>query len=95
MGRNTVERDGVSVTHAARIVLVGTMNPEEGELRPQLLDRFGLTVEVAAPREPSPRAEVVRRRMAFDADPAAFASRFSDEQEALRRRIATARARVA
>ncbi len=95
MGRNTVERDGVSVTHAARIVLVGTMNPEEGELRPQLLDRFGLTVEVAAPRDPSPRAEVVRRRMAFDADPAAFAARFGDEQEALRQRIATARARVA
>ena len=72
MGRSTVERDGVSVAHAARFVLVGTMNPEEGELRPQLLDRFGLTVEVAAPRDPQLRAEVVRRRLAFDADPAAF-----------------------
>ncbi|GAA2485600.1 magnesium chelatase subunit D family protein [Terrabacter carboxydivorans] len=92
MGRNTVERDGVSVSHAARIVLVGTMNPEEGELRPQLLDRFGLTVEVAAPREPGLRAEVVRRRLAFDADPAAFVARFEDDQEALRRRIAQARA---
>ena len=91
MGRNTVERDGVSVSHAARIVLVGTMNPEEGELRPQLLDRFGLTVEVAAPREPALRAEVVRRRLAFDADPAAFVARFEDDQEALRRRIAEAR----
>ena len=70
MGRATVERDGVSVVHAARFVLVGTMNPEEGELRPQLLDRFGLTVEVAAPREPALRTEVVRRRLAFDADPA-------------------------
>ena len=69
MGRSTVERDGVSVSHAARFVLVGTMNPEEGELRPQLLDRFGLTVEVAAPRDPALRAEVVRRRMAYDADP--------------------------
>ena len=60
-GRATVERDGVSVTHPARFVLVGTMNPEEGELRPQLLDRFGLAVEVAAPRDPQARAEVVRR----------------------------------
>src|SRR3954471_14541704 len=94
MGRSTVERDGVSVSHAARIVLVGTMNPEEGELRPQLLDRFGLTVEVAAPREPALRAAVVRRRLAFDADPAAFAARFEGDQDALRERIAEARSRV-
>ncbi|MGO4597016.1 VWA domain-containing protein [Terrabacter sp. 2RAF25] len=94
MGRNTVERDGVSVSHAARVVLVGTMNPEEGELRPQLLDRFGLTVEVAAPREPALRAEVVRRRLAFDADPAAFVARFEPDQQALRARIADARSRV-
>src|SRR5207244_8148311 len=59
LGTNYVERDGVSVRHAARFLLVGTMNPEEGELRPQLLDRFGLTVEVVAPREPELRAEVV------------------------------------
>ena len=72
-GRSTVEREGVSVSHASRIVLIGTMNPEEGELRPQLLDRFGLTVEIAAPRDPELRAEVVRRRMAFDADPGHFA----------------------
>ena len=72
-----VERDGVSVRHAARFLLVGTMNPEEGELRPQLLDRFGLTVEAAAPRDPAPRAEVVRRRLAYDADPAAFAGRLA------------------
>lgn len=94
MGRNTVERDGVSVSHAARVVLVGTMNPEEGELRPQLLDRFGLTVEVAAPREPALRAEVVRRRLAFDAHPAAFVARFEADQQALRARIADARSRV-
>ncbi|MFD2419529.1 putative cobaltochelatase [Amycolatopsis pigmentata] len=75
MGRSTVEREGVSVSHAARFVLIGTMNPEEGELRPQLLDRFGLTVEVAASREPDQRAEVVRRRLAYDADPDAFAAR--------------------
>ncbi|GAB3712526.1 putative cobaltochelatase [Mariniluteicoccus flavus] len=90
MGRATVERDGVSVSHAARMVLVGTMNPEEGELRPQLLDRFGLTVEVAAPREPGLRAEVVRRRLDFDADPATFVAAYADAQEALRDRIRTA-----
>ncbi|QSR27073.1 magnesium chelatase [Nocardioides aromaticivorans] len=94
MGRSTVERDGVSVEHAARFVLVGTMNPEEGELRPQLLDRFGLTVEVAAPRDPALRAEVVRRRMAYDADPAAFAERYADAEAALRGRIADAQALV-
>ncbi|MFC8501348.1 magnesium chelatase subunit D family protein [Pedococcus sp. NPDC057267] len=87
MGRNTVERDGVSMSHAARIVLVGTMNPEEGELRPQLLDRFGLTVEVAASREPSERAEVVRRRLAFDADPDTFSGSYAAEQAVLRDRI--------
>jgi len=91
MGRNTVERDGVSVSHAAWIVLVGTMNPEEGELRPQLLDRFGLTVEVAASREPAERVEVVRRRLAFDADPDAFAGTYEARQSALRERIAAAR----
>ncbi|HVK30771.1 MAG TPA: magnesium chelatase subunit D family protein [Nocardioides sp.] len=94
MGRSTVERDGVSVEHAARFVLVGTMNPEEGELRPQLLDRFGLTVEVAAPREPALRAEVVRRRMAYDADPAGFTERYADAETALRTRIADAQALV-
>lgn len=95
MGRATVERDGVSMTHEARFVLVGTMNPEEGELRPQLLDRFGLTVEVAAPRDPAVRAEVVRRRMAYDADPIGFATRYADAEAALCERIAAARAAVA
>ncbi|TQK71758.1 VWA domain-containing protein [Nocardioides sp. SLBN-35] len=94
MGRATVERDGVSMTHEARFVLVGTMNPEEGELRPQLLDRFGLTVEVAAPRDPALRAEVVRRRMAYDADPAGFAARYAEAESALQARIAAARALV-
>ena len=91
MGRSTVEREGVSVAHAARLILVGTMNPEEGELRPQLLDRFGLTVEIAAPREPELRAEVVRRRMAYDADPDTFVARFADDEAALQTRIAAAR----
>jgi len=90
MGRNSVEREGISVNHAARIVLVGTMNPEEGELRPQLLDRFGLTVEIAASRDPVERAEVVRRRLAFDADPDTIIERYIDSQRALRLRIATA-----
>ncbi|MFI9025796.1 putative cobaltochelatase [Streptomyces sp. NPDC053560] len=92
MGSSYVEREGVSVRHAARFLLVGTMNPEEGELRPQLLDRFGLTVEVAASREPDQRVEVVRRRLAYDADPVGFAARWAAEEEALRQRIATARA---
>ncbi len=92
LGRAYVEREGVSVQHAARFLLVGTMNPEEGELRPQLLDRFGLTVEVAAPREPELRAEVVRRRFAADADPAGFAARWAAEETALADRIAAARA---
>ncbi|MFE9371379.1 putative cobaltochelatase [Streptomyces sp. NPDC006711] len=91
MGSSYVEREGVSVRHAARFLLVGTMNPEEGELRPQLLDRFGLTVEVAASREPEQRVEVVRRRLAYDDDPAAFAARWADEEGALRGRIVAAR----
>ncbi|WP_245834057.1 putative cobaltochelatase [Streptomyces aidingensis] len=92
MGACHVEREGVSVRHAARFLLVGTMNPEEGELRPQLLDRFGLTVEVAASRDTGERMEVVRRRLAHDADPAGFAAGWADEEEALRKRIAAARA---
>ncbi|MFC8792331.1 putative cobaltochelatase [Streptomyces cinereoruber] len=92
MGFSNVEREGVSVRHAARFLLVGTMNPEEGELRPQLLDRFGLTVEVAASRDPEQRVEVVRRRLAFEDDPAAFAARWADEEAELRGRIVAARA---
>ncbi|MEU6531596.1 putative cobaltochelatase [Streptomyces sp. NPDC046928] len=91
MGASYVEREGVSVRHASKFLLVGTMNPEEGELRPQLLDRFGLTVEVAASREPDQRVEVVRRRLAYDDDPAGFAARWADEESAVRQRIAAAR----
>lgn len=94
MGRNTVERDGISASHAARFVLVGTMNPEEGELRPQLLDRFGLTVEVRASHDPTTRVEIVRRRLAHDRDSAAFAARFAADQARLTERIAAARALV-
>ncbi|RPK87074.1 putative cobaltochelatase [Streptomyces sp. ADI98-10] len=92
MGASYVEREGVSVRHAARFLLVGTMNPEEGELRPQLLDRFGLTVEVAASRDTDERVEVVRRRLAYDDDPGGFAARWAEEESALRERIAAARA---
>ncbi|MFK0127643.1 putative cobaltochelatase [Streptomyces nigra] len=91
MGASYVEREGVSVRHASKFLLVGTMNPEEGELRPQLLDRFGLTVEVAASREPDQRVEVVRRRLAYDDDPAGFAARWADEEAAVRQRIVEAR----
>ncbi|MFG2016057.1 VWA domain-containing protein [Actinomadura geliboluensis] len=94
LGTCYVERESLSVRHAARFLLVGTMNPEEGELRPQLLDRFGLTVEVAASREPRERAEVVRRRLAFDADPEAFAARWAGAESDLAARIAKARARL-
>jgi magnesium chelatase subunit D len=94
LGTSYVERDGVSVRHAARFLLVGTMNPEEGELRPQLLDRFGLTVQAVAPRDPVTRAEVVRRRMSFDADPAAFTARFADSEAELAAAIAAAQARL-
>ncbi|PJE98377.1 magnesium chelatase [Streptomyces carminius] len=92
MGASHVEREGVSVRHAARFLLVGTMNPEEGELRPQLLDRFGLTVEVTASRETGERMEVVRRRLAYEAGPAGFTARWAGEEAALRERIAAARA---
>jgi magnesium chelatase subunit D len=91
MGRAHVERDGVSVKHAARFLLVGTMNPEEGEPRPQLVDRFGLVVTVTAPREAGQRAEVVRRRLAYEANPETFTSRFAADETALAARILTAR----
>ncbi|HEX2287009.1 MAG TPA: AAA family ATPase, partial [Mycobacterium sp.] len=91
MGRVHVERDGVSHSHDARFVLIGTMNPEEGELRPQLLDRFGLTVDVHASRDVDVRADVIRQRMAFEADPAGFAERYADADAELARRIASAR----
>jgi magnesium chelatase subunit D len=79
-GVNRVERDGLTVEHPCRFVLVGSMNPEEGELRPQLLDRFGLAVEVRAPRDPVLRAEVVRRRLAYDAGPTAYAATWEGEE---------------
>lgn len=94
MGVNTVEREGVSFSHPARFVLVGTMNPEEGELRPQLLDRFGLCVEVRGIAEPGDRVAVVRRLEAFEADPEEFARQYDEAEQALGRKLAAARERV-
>jgi magnesium chelatase subunit D len=94
MGWVHVERDGISHSHEARFVLIGTMNPEEGELRPQLLDRFGLTVDVHASRDVDVRVQVIRQRMAYEADPDAFAERYADADAELARRIASARALV-
>ncbi len=90
MGRAHVERDGVSVKHAARFLLVGTMNPEEGEPRPQLVDRFGLVVTVTAPRDPVLRAEVVRRRLAYELDQDGFATRFAAAETELAAQIVAA-----
>lgn len=94
MGRVHIERDGVSHSHEARFMLVGTMNPEEGELRPQLLDRFGLTVDVYASREVDVRVEVIRRRMSYEADPAGFGERYAADDAELADQIAKARAAV-
>lgn len=94
MGRVHIERDGISHSHEARFVLIGTMNPEEGELRPQLLDRFGLTVDVHASRDVDVRVQVIRQRMAYEADPQGFAERYADADAELARRIGMARALV-
>jgi magnesium chelatase subunit I len=86
-GENIVEREGLSVRHPARFVLIGSGNPEEGELRPQLLDRFGLSVEVTTPGEIAQRVEVVRRRDAYERDPAAFHARYKRKDGALRSKL--------
>jgi len=93
-GENMVEREGLSVRHPARFVLVGSGNPEEGELRPQLLDRFGLAVDVSTPTDLSLRIEVVKRRDAFERDPAAFTEQWRKEDEKIRKRIIEARKRL-
>lgn len=90
-GVNRIERDGLSHEHPARFVLIGTMNPEEGELRPQLLDRFGLSLALDHLPAPTERGEIVRRRLAFDSDPAAFIAQWAEAQAALRARCQAAR----
>lgn len=92
MGVNSVQREGLSIRHPARFTLIGTMNLEEGDLRPQLLDRFALMVEVAAPRDKAVRSEVVRRRIAYEADPVAYAAAWQSQQNALNAQLATAQA---
>jgi magnesium chelatase subunit I len=93
-GENVVEREGLSVRHPARFVLVGSGNPEEGELRPQLLDRFGLSVEVKTPADLASRVEVVRRREEFEQDPAAFCERWEAQAEKIRKNVLAARKRL-
>ncbi|MDQ2818791.1 MAG: magnesium chelatase subunit D family protein [Pseudomonadota bacterium] len=95
MGVNAVQREGLSISHPARITLVGTMNGEEGDLRPQLLDRFGMMVEVSAPTDKTVRSEVVRRRIAYEADPAAFSDKWAPQQDALRVKLARAQQMLA
>lgn len=90
MGQNSVQREGLSVTHPARFTLIGTMNLEEGDLRPQLLDRFGLMVEVKAPQDKVQRSEVVRRRIAFEADPACYARSYQAQQTEFRNQVVKA-----
>jgi len=94
-GRNVVEREGISCSHLAKLIIIGTMNPEEGELRPQLLDRFGFCVEVKGSLELGERIELLLRRDSFDLDQQAFTSRYSDESERIRKQIAGARKRLA
>jgi len=91
MGWNIVEREGISVRHPARFILVGSMNPEEGELRPQILDRFGLFVSIEAPLDPDTRIEVVKRVEEFQSDPISFAEKYRPLQEELRRKVVKAR----
>ena len=95
LGVNVVEREGVSVSHPARFLLVGTMNPDEGDLRPQLADRIGLRIVVEALGDPGRRAEVIRRREAFTADPSGFAAGWAGAQAELAETVQSARERVA
>jgi magnesium chelatase subunit I len=94
-GENVVEREGLSVRHPAKFVLIGSGNPEEGELRPQLLDRFGLSVDVKTPTELADRIEVVRRRDAFDRDPETFNAKWAEADAAIGAQITKACARLA
>jgi Mg-chelatase subunit ChlI len=94
MGFNTVEREGVSVTHPARFTLIGTMNPEEGQLRPQILDRFALSVSITTLGDPGQRAEIVRRSLAYERKPSEFVDSFWEATLEYRRRISAARERL-
>jgi len=93
-GWNTVEREGISISHPARFILVGSGNPEEGELRPQLLDRFGMHAQIGTVKDPELRVQIVSERSTFDEDPAAFHKRYSEKQHALTQRIVDARKKL-
>ena len=93
-GWNTVEREGISIRHPARFVLVGSGNPEEGELRPQLLDRFGMHAEIHTVKDPKMRVRIVEQRSEFDQDPQAFLETYRDQQEALQQRLVQAQAQL-
>src|SRR6202041_3241074 len=93
-GVNVVEREGLSASHNARFVLLGSMNPEEGSLRPQLLDRFALVVDVLVSFDPTERRQVVERRLSYEKDPVAFVNRWNDEQSHLQAQIAKARSQL-
>lgn len=95
MGRNYVEREGVSFTHPSKFILVGTMNPEEGDLRPQLLDRFGMAVDVKSEKDVASRVQVIRRRLEFEKDPDAFKESYAQSQEELMERITRAKETIA
>jgi magnesium chelatase subunit I len=94
-GENVVEREGLSIRHPARFVLIGSGNPEEGELRPQMIDRFGLSVEVRTPQDLPTRMEVIRRRDAFERDPAGFLEQWKKAQDKTRKHIVEGRTRLA
>ena len=91
MGVNTVEREGVSHSHPSRFILVGTMNPEEGDLRPQLLDRFGLSVMVYGEQDPAQRMEVIKRRLAFGDNAESFVASYKESERSLHERLLQAR----
>jgi magnesium chelatase subunit I len=93
-GWNTVEREGISIRHPARFVLVGSGNPEEGELRPQLLDRFGMHAEIRTVKEPALRVEIVEQRAAFDQNPQEFIQKYQPDQEALQKQLVMAQERL-
>jgi magnesium chelatase subunit I len=93
-GWNTVEREGISIRHPARFVLVGSGNPEEGELRPQLLDRFGMHAEIHTVKDPDLRVQIVEQRTAFDQDPAGFLAQHQTDQEALQKQLVEAQQRL-
>ena len=94
MGINTIEREGISFSHPAKFILVGTMNPEEGDLRPQLLDRFGLVVDVIGEKDTLRRVEVIKRRLRFEENPVKFIKEYENQEKKLREKIEKAKERL-